>query len=93
MTALRHDVAHLGHAELFTPEPERSLRFFVDVLGLTETGRQGDSVYLRTWDDYEQFSLKLTAREVAGTNHYSILWTVEGVAAITDAVRSAVSAS
>ena len=66
MTALRHDVAHLGHAELLTPEPERSLRFFVDILGLTETGRDGNSVYLRTWDDYEQFSLKLTAHDTSG---------------------------
>ena len=66
MTALRHDVAHLGHAELLTPEPERSLDFFVDILGLTETGRDGDSVYLRTWDDYEQFSLKLTAHDTSG---------------------------
>ena len=66
MTSLRHDVAHVGHAELLTPEPERSLWFFVHVLGLTETGRDGDSVYLRTWDDYEQFSLKLTAHETSG---------------------------
>ena len=48
-----HEVAHLGHIELLTPEPDASLRFFVDVLGLTETGREGNSVYLRTWDDYE----------------------------------------
>jgi hypothetical protein len=27
------DVAHLGHLELLTPNPEKSLRFFVDVLG------------------------------------------------------------
>ena len=66
MTALRHDVAHLGHAELLTPEPERSLWFFVNILGLTETGREGNSVYLRTWDDYEQFSLKLTGHDTSG---------------------------
>jgi catechol 2,3-dioxygenase len=24
----RHDIAHLGSVELFTPEPERSLWFF-----------------------------------------------------------------
>jgi catechol 2,3-dioxygenase len=66
MASLRHDVAHVGHVELLTPEPERSLWFFVQVLGLTETGRDGDSVYLRTWDDYEQFSLKLTAHETSG---------------------------
>jgi catechol 2,3-dioxygenase len=63
---LLHDIAHLGHAELLTPEPERSLEFFTQVMGLTETGRAGDSVYLRTWDDYEQFSLKLTARQTSG---------------------------
>ena len=37
------DVAHLGHVELLTPKPEESLRFFVDVMGMTESGRQGDS--------------------------------------------------
>ena len=46
------DVAHLGHLELLTPKPEESLRFFTDVLGMTESGREGDSVYLRAYDDY-----------------------------------------
>jgi catechol 2,3-dioxygenase len=46
-----YDVAHLGHLELLTPKPEESLRFFKDVLGMTESGRIGDSVYLRGWDD------------------------------------------
>jgi len=45
---LLHEVAHLAHAELLTPEPERSLWFFTDVLGLTENGSGGNSVYLRT---------------------------------------------
>ena len=53
------DVAHLGHVELLTPKPEESLRFFVDVMGMTESGRQGDSVYLHGWDDYERYSLQL----------------------------------
>ncbi len=61
-----HDVAHLGHIELLTPEPEASLRFFVDVLGLTENGREGNSVYLRTWDDYEHHTVKLTAHDTSG---------------------------
>ena len=66
MTALLHEVAHLGHVELLTPEPERSLWFFTQVLGLTENGSSGDSVYLRTWDDYEHHSLKLTAAATSG---------------------------
>lgn len=61
-----HDIAHLGHVELLTPEPERSLRFFTEVVGLTENGRCGDSVFLRTWDDYEHHSLKLTAHRTSG---------------------------
>jgi catechol 2,3-dioxygenase len=63
---LLHDVAHLAHAELLTPEPEKSLWFFTQVLGLTENGASGDSVYLRTWDDYEHHSLKLTASATSG---------------------------
>src|SRR6185312_4743887 len=63
---LLHDIAHLSHVELFTPVPEESLAFFVDVLGMTENGREGDSVYLRTWDDYEHHSLKLTAASTSG---------------------------
>jgi len=63
---LTHDIAHLGHVELLTPEPEKSLWFFTEILGLTENGHAGDSVYLRTWDDYEQYSLKLTAHHTSG---------------------------
>ena len=36
------------------------------MLGLTENGASVDSVYLRTWDDYEHHSLKLTASATSG---------------------------
>jgi catechol 2,3-dioxygenase len=63
------DVAHLAHLEVLTPKPEESLRFFVDVLGMTESGRRGESVYLRAWDDYERYSLKLTGSNTSGLGH------------------------
>jgi catechol 2,3-dioxygenase len=63
------DIAHLGHVELLTPKPEASLRFFVDVMGMTESGRQGDSVFLRGFDDYETYSLQLTASTTSGLGH------------------------
>ncbi|MER7368872.1 catechol 2,3-dioxygenase [Nonomuraea wenchangensis] len=66
MNALLHDVAHLAYAELLTPEPERSLWFFTEILGMTRAGEDGDSVYLRTYDDYEHHSLKLTAHHTSG---------------------------
>ncbi|MFZ4407342.1 MAG: VOC family protein [Paracraurococcus sp.] len=63
------DVAHLGHVELLTPRPEASMRFFTEVMGLTESGRQGDSVFLRGWDDYERYSLVLTGASTSGLGH------------------------
>ena len=65
------DLAHLAHVELLTPKPEQSLDFFVNVMGLTESGRQGDSVYLRGWDDYEHHTLKLTAAKFAAMGHFA----------------------
>jgi catechol 2,3-dioxygenase len=64
-----HDIAHLAHLELFTNKPEQSLDFFVNILGLTESGREEDSVYLRAWDDYEFHTLKLTASKTTGIAH------------------------
>jgi catechol 2,3-dioxygenase len=63
------DVAHLGHVEMFTNKPEASLDFFTRVFGLTESGREGDSVYLRAFDDYEFHTLKLTASKTTGIGH------------------------
>jgi catechol 2,3-dioxygenase len=65
------DLAHMAHVELLTPKPEDSLRFFIDVMGMTESGRRGDSVYLRGWDDYEFHTLKLTAAKIAGMGHFA----------------------
>lgn len=63
------DVAHLGHVELLTNKPEQSLDFFTRIFGLTESGRSGDSVYLRAFDDYEFHTLKLTASSTTGMAH------------------------
>lgn len=63
------DLAHLAHVELLTPKPDESLRFFVDVMGMTASGKEGNSVYLRGWDDYEYHTLKLTASNAPGMGH------------------------
>ncbi len=36
---------------------------------MTASGQEGDSVYLRGWDDYEHHTLKLTAAKTAGIGH------------------------
>jgi catechol 2,3-dioxygenase len=63
------DVAHLGHVELLTPKPVESLHFFQEILGLEVTERQGESVYLRAWGDYDRHTLKLTEAPRAGLGH------------------------
>ncbi len=66
------DLAHLGHMELLTPKPDESLKFFVDVMGMTVSGQKGESFYLRGWDDYERYSLKLTASRTSGMEHMAL---------------------
>jgi catechol 2,3-dioxygenase len=66
-----YDVAHLAHVELLTPKLDESAHFFIEVMGMTESARQGDSVYLRGWDDYEHHTLKLTAAAKPGLGHYA----------------------
>ena len=69
MTEPCFDVAHLGHVELLTDRFEESLDFFVRIYGLTESGRDENSAYLRGWDDYEYHSLKLTRSTTTGVGH------------------------
>ena len=64
-----HDIAHLGHVEILTPKFDESQKFFIDVMGMTQSGEKGDSVYLRAYDDYERYSLKLTDSKTSGMGH------------------------
>jgi catechol 2,3 dioxygenase len=63
------DVAQLAHTELLTPDIEGSLWFFAEVLGMQETARAGQSVYLRAFEESYHHSLKLTESATAGMGH------------------------
>jgi catechol 2,3-dioxygenase len=74
------DLAHIGHAELLTPFPEESLRFFVDIFGMEVEAREGQSAFLRGWGDYARYSLKLTESELPGMGHMAIrAWSQEAL--------------
>ena len=64
-----HLIAHLAHAEVLTPQPEQSLAFYKDVLGLEESGREGQSIYLRAWGEWSHHSIKLTEAAEPGLAH------------------------
>jgi catechol 2,3-dioxygenase len=89
MTEPIHDVARIGHAELLTPKPVESLRFFIDVLGMEEEAREGQSVYLRGWGDYLRYSLKLTESPQAGIGNLALrAWSPEALERRVSAIES-----
>jgi len=63
------DIAHLAHVEVYTDKFDESLDFYTRVFGLTVSGQDGNSAYLRAWDDYEFHSLKLTRHHTTGVGH------------------------
>ncbi len=63
------DIAHLGHVEVYTDRFDESLDFFTRVYGLTMSGQDETSAYLRAWDDYEFHTLKLTRHHTTGVGH------------------------
>lgn len=69
MTEPCFDVAHLGHVEVLTDKFDESLDFFTRVYGLKLSAQEGDSAYLRAWDDYEFHTLKLTKSDTTGVAH------------------------
>lgn len=69
MTEPCFDLAHLAHVEMYTDKFEESLDFFTQVYGLTISGQDESSAYLRAWDDYEFHSLKLTRYHTTGVGH------------------------
>jgi catechol 2,3 dioxygenase len=69
MRALNFDVAHLGHVEMYTDRFDESLDFFTRVYGLTVSGQDRQSAWLRAWDEYEFHSLKLTRHTTTGVGH------------------------
>jgi catechol 2,3-dioxygenase-like lactoylglutathione lyase family enzyme len=63
------EVAQLAHVELFTPKPNETVHFFKELLGLQETERAGQSVYLRAYEDFYHHTLKVTQAAKPGLGH------------------------
>ena len=63
-------VMRMGRAELKVLDLEKSVDYYTNVIGLEETGRMGDSVYLKAWDEYDHHSLILTKSNSAGLVHF-----------------------
>ena len=63
------DIAHLGHVEMYADRFDETLDFFTRIYELKLSGLEGDSAYLRAWDDHEFHSLKLMRHRTTGVGH------------------------
>jgi catechol 2,3-dioxygenase len=69
-------ISQLAHVELISSKPDETVRFMTDVLGLSESDRDGDSIYLRAWGDFFHHSVVVT--EGAGPGIAHIAWRAAG---------------
>jgi catechol 2,3-dioxygenase len=89
MAEALHDVARIAHAELLTPKPDESLRFFVEIMGMEVEAEEGGSVYLRGWGDYLRYSLKLTEAAQPGLGHMALrAWSPEALDRRVEAIEA-----
>ncbi|HXM58108.1 MAG TPA: VOC family protein [Candidatus Dormibacteraeota bacterium] len=80
MTEPIRDIARIGHAELLTDQPERSLTFFTDVMGMEVECQAGQSVFLRGSADYLRYCLELTEAPATGIGHLALrAWSPEAL--------------
>ncbi|WP_419959200.1 VOC family protein [Psychrobacillus sp. BM2] len=63
------EISKLGHVALVTPDLEKSLWFFRDVIGLEVTAENNGTTYLRAWGDFEHHTLSLTAGDRGYVDH------------------------
>lgn len=69
---VRFEIAHLARAELLSPKPQETVDFFTKFLGMYITRTEGQSVYLRAFEDPYQWSLKVTESPHAGLGHAAL---------------------
>lgn len=80
------DVAQLSHIELLSPDPDKTVWFFRDLLGMDEILRDGQSVYLRAYEERYFGSLKITESPRAGLGHVG--WRVRSPKALERRVEA-----
>ena len=84
------DVAQLAHVELLSPDPAATEAFFTRFLGMQVSAREGQSSYLRAYEESYHHSLKITEAPEPGVGH--VAWRAsspEGLARRVDALEAA----
>lgn len=62
-------IMRLGRVEIGCPNWEKSIEYYKNVMGLLETAREEDRVYLKAWDEHDHHSVILKKTDSAGLIH------------------------
>jgi catechol 2,3-dioxygenase len=63
-------ILRLSHVEIRTPDLELSTAYYTEVVGLLETARESERVFLKAWDEHQHHSVVLTFAPTHGLNHF-----------------------
>ena len=80
------DVHQLAHVEIYTPDPEGTLWFFRDLIGMEVSKQEGQSVYLRAYEDWHHHTLKITEAKKPGLGH--VAWRTSSPQALERRVKA-----
>lgn len=64
-------IMRIGRVELRVLDLKESVDYYTKIIGLEETGRQGNRVYLKAWDEYDHHSVILQEADTAGIDHFA----------------------
>lgn len=67
-------ILRLSHVEIRVPDLELATAYYTEVVGLFETARDSDRVYLKCWDEHQHHSVVLAHEQTYGLN--SMAWKV-----------------
>src|SRR5215207_2014428 len=62
-------ILRLSHVEVRVPDLELATAYYTEVLGLLETGREAERVFLKCWDEHEHHSVILRYAATYGLEH------------------------
>ena len=66
-----YDIVRVAHVELLVADLEASSRFYAELLGMVESDRTDDAVYLRGWEEHGHHSLVLRHGGEPSVGHVS----------------------
>ena len=63
-------IMRLSHVEIRVPDLELATAYYTEVLGLYETAREPERVFLKCWDEHQHHSVILKYAPTYGLEHF-----------------------